>query len=151
MTRAENSGPLEAFQAYMARRGLNATAQRRTIAEAFFSLPGHHSLEEFYQHLLLSDPGIGQTTVYRTLKLLCEAGLAAEIHFADGIARYEVADPKRHHDHLICLECGKVVEIIDPRIEKLQRDLAVEHGFRLSGHVHILYGRCPACLEARPQ
>ena len=151
MTTAQNRIQLEAFQAYMARRGLNTTAQRRAIAEAFFSLPGHHSLEEFYRYLLLSDPGIGQTTVYRTLKLLCEAGLAAEIHFADGIARYEVADPTRHHDHLICMACGKVVEISDQRIEKLQRELANEHGFSLTGHVHILYGRCPSCREERAQ
>ena len=82
---------LLAFLEFMSRKGLNTTAQRRIIADAFFELPGHHSLEEFYQHVQKLDPRIGQTTVYRTLKLLCDAGMATEIHFSDGITRYEVA------------------------------------------------------------
>lgn len=145
----ENNAPLSDFLAFMSRRGLNTTAQRRAIAEAFFELPGHHSLEEFYQHITKSDAGIGQTTVYRTLKLLCDAGLASEIHFGDGITRYEVARPDNHHDHMVCLGCGMVVEIVDARIEKLQRELADEHGFTLTGHVHNLYGLCPDCRKIK--
>ncbi len=110
---------LLAFLEFMSRKGLNTTAQRRIIADAFFELPGHHSLEEFYQHVQKLDPRIGQTTVYRTLKLLCDAGMATEIHFSDGITRYEVAAPDSHHDHIVCQSCGKIVEIYDPRIEKL--------------------------------
>ncbi|MBO5490695.1 Fur family transcriptional regulator [uncultured Desulfovibrio sp.] len=147
MTTQENSGRLTDFLEFMNRKGLNTTSQRRTIAEAFFELPGHHSLEEFYQHILQRDPGIGQTTVYRTLKLLCDAGLAMEIHFTDGITRYEIAKPDSHHDHLVCLECGKIVEICDGRIEKIQRELAENHGFRLRGHVHNLYGICAECRQ----
>lgn len=138
---------VNAFLEFMDRKGLNTTTQRRTIAEAFFELPGHHSLEEFYQHILRSDPGIGQTTVYRTLKLLCEAGLATEIRFDDSIARYEIARPDRHHDHLVCLECGKIVEICDDRIEAFQKELAEKYGFRLRGHVHNLYGICADCRK----
>ena len=89
----QNNASLADFLDFMSRKGLNTTSQRRVIAEAFFELPGHHSLEEFYQYILGRDPGIGQTTVYRTLKLLCDAGLAMEIHFSDGITRYEVARP----------------------------------------------------------
>lgn len=136
------------FLDFMARAGLSVTSQRRAIAAAFFGLSGHHSLEEFYQHILTVDPGIGQTTVYRTLKLLCEAGLATEIHFSDGIARYEVARTNSHHDHIVCLRCGKVQEIFDQRIEKLQREMARAHGFTLSGHVHHLYGMCAECRVA---
>ncbi len=136
------------FLQFMNRQGLNTTAQRRTIAEAFFDFPGHHSLEEFYQHILALDPSIGQTTVYRTLKLLCNAGLAMEIQFSDNITRYEVAHTGKHHDHLVCLNCGTVEEIVDPRIEKLQRDLAEKHGFSLSGHLHNLYGLCASCRES---
>ena len=139
--------PLDAFLDFMNRRGLNTTAQRRTIAQAFFDLPGHHSLEEFYQYVLKQDAGIGQTTVYRTLKLLCDAGLATEIQFSDNITRYEVALPKSHHDHLVCLGCGAIVEISDPRIEKLQRELAEAEGFSLTGHLHNMYGYCRACRE----
>ena len=133
----------------MSRKGLNTTSQRRVIAEAFFELPGHHSLEEFYQYILGRDPGIGQTTVYRTLKLLCDAGLATEIHFSDGITRYEVARPDSHHDHIVCLSCGKIVEICDQRIEKpAARTGGKMHGFSLNGHVHNLYGLCADCRAA---
>ena len=144
----QNNASLADFLDFMSRKGLNTTSQRRVIAEAFFELPGHHSLEEFYQYILGRDPGIGQTTVYRTLKLLCDAGLATEIHFSDGITRYEVARPDSHHDHIVCLSCGKIVEIRDQRIEKLQRELAEKHGFSLNGHVHNLYGLCADCRAA---
>ena len=145
MTATQLNACLADFLEFMNRKGLNTTSQRRIIAEAFFELPGHHSLEEFYQHILQRDPGIGQTTVYRTLKLLCDAGMAMEIHFSDGITRYEVARPDSHHDHLVCLQCGKIVEICDPRIETLQREMAEKYGFRLRGHVHNLYGLCEMC------
>lgn len=133
------------FIEYMIGQGLSVTTQRKAIAEAFFSFPGHHTSEEFYNHISAIAPHIGQTTVYRTLKLLCAAGLATEIQFSDNIARYEVADPRQHHDHLICLACGKVVEVYDSRIEAIQSDLAEQHGFALKGHSHNLYGVCHDC------
>lgn len=145
MTKATT--PLGAFLDFMSSRGLNTTSQRRVIAQAFFEFPGHHSLEEFYQYVLKLDAGIGQTTVYRTLKLLCDAGLATEIQFSDNITRYEVARPDSHHDHLVCLGCGAIVEICDARIEKLQRELAEANGFSLTGHLHNLYGYCRACRD----
>lgn len=135
------------FMEFINQRGLNTTAQRKTIAEAFFEFPGHHSLEEFYRHILQSDPGIGQTTVYRTLKLLCDAGLATEIQFSDNITRYEVKRPDEHHDHMICLGCGKIVEICDSRIENLQKEIATANGFTLKGHSHNLYGLCSSCRK----
>lgn len=141
----EGQEPLADFLEFMNRRGLNTTSQRKMIAEAFFEYPGHHSLEEFYRHIAILEPGIGMTTVYRTLKLLCDAGLANEIQFSDNITRYEVAMPQRHHDHMICIKCGKIVEISDPRIENLQREIADAHGFSLKGHSHNLYGVCAQC------
>lgn len=136
---------LDEFMEFMINHGLNITNQRKSIAEAFFELSGHHSLEEFYQYILQKDPGIGQTTVYRTLKLLCDAGLANGIQFSDNITRYEVARPHQHHDHLICLKCGKIVEICDNRIEALQNQIAEANGFVLTGHSHNLYGFCSNC------
>ena len=142
-------GQFKDFMDFMSHKGLNTTSQRRIIAKAFFDFPGHHSLEELYQHIINLDADIGQTTVYRTLKLLCDAGLANEIQFSDNITRYEVATPNEHHDHMVCLGCGQIVEICDPRIEKLQRELAEKHGFMLSGHLHNLYGLCHACQKER--
>lgn len=134
---------------FISKKGLNITNQRKFIAENFFELSGHHSLEEFYHHIQQKDPAIGQTTVYRTLKLLCDAGLASEIQFSDNITRYEVARPDRHHDHLICLKCGKIVEICDNRIESLQKEIASTNGFVLTGHSHNLYGYCAGCAGKR--
>lgn len=136
---------LKDFVAFISSRGMSVTTQRRAIAQAFFSFPGHHTSDEFYQHVSAIDPSIGHTTVYRTLKLLCAAGLASEIQFSDNVARYEVANPDAHHDHLICLDCGKVVEVCDTRIENIQMDLASKNGFALKGHSHNLYGICAEC------
>lgn len=133
------------FVDFISSQGMSVTTQRKAIAQAFFSYPGHHTSDEFYQHISKIDPGIGHTTVYRTLKLLCAAGLASETQFTDNVARYEVADPNSHHDHLICLSCGKVVEVYDPRIEELQNELAANNGFALKGHSHNLYGICAEC------
>lgn len=145
----EEKKRLETFLEFISRKKLNSTIQRRIIAEEFFDLPGHHSLEEFYKHIEKREPGIGQTTVYRTLKLLCEAGLANEIQFSDNITRYEVASPNRHHDHMICLRCGKIIEICDSRIENLQKEIAQANNFSLQGHSHNLYGYCAACQKSR--
>lgn len=136
---------VQEFLDFMKHGGMNVTSQRIAIAEAFFELPGHHSLEEFYNMVAKRDPSIGQTTVYRTLKLLCEARLANEIHFSDDITRYEIAKPTSHHDHLICLECGEIVEIFDRRIETWQNEISEDHGYTLVGHVHNLYGICGTC------
>lgn len=141
---------VEKFLAFMAEHGFSNTGQRRAIAQAFFSWPGHHTLEEFYQHINGIDPGIGQTTVYRTLKLLCAAGFATEIQFADNITRYEVARPKAHHDHLLCLECGRIVEVYDPRLEEIESEIAAKNKFSLRGHTHNMYGICGACQPDEP-
>lgn len=135
------------FLHYMRDRGMNVTRQRLRIADIFFTLPGHHTLEELYGIIRQSEPGIGQTTVYRTLKLLCEANLALELQFGDGTARFEPISAKAHHDHLICQQCGRAVEFHSDGIEGLQTGIANEYGFKLLGHAHYLYGICPECRK----
>ena len=137
----------EKFLRYMADRGLNVTRQRLRIAEMFFAMQGHHTLDELYARMRRGEPGLGQTTVYRTLKLLVEAGLALELQFGDGVARFEPVDAKAHHDHLICQKCGKTEEVHSEAIEVLQRELADSYGYRLLGHAHYLYGLCPDCRK----
>src|SRR3990170_1451381 len=107
------------FKEHLRGQRLKSTAQRDTIAEVFLETQRHISVEELYQEVKRRNPRIGYATVYRTLKLLTECGVAAERHFRDGEARYESAE-KRHHDHLICEACGKIVEFEEPRIETLQ-------------------------------
>lgn len=138
---------VDQFLDFMTKNKMNTTSQRRRIAEAFFALPGHHTLEEFYQHMQKLDPSIGQTTVYRTLKLLCAAGLASEIHLTDSVAHYETVTEGTHHDHLMCVNCGKIVEIYDSEIEAMQKSIAAAHNFTLLGHYHVLYGLCQECRD----
>lgn len=130
---------------YMARHGLRSTEQRRVVTEMFFASDGHLSIEDLLDQVRAKEPRIGYATVYRTLKLLKECGLAFERHFGDGVSRYEVAWSNEHHDHLICVECEKIIEFEDDDIEALQHQVAAKHGFSLVRHKLELYGLCPDC------
>ena len=121
------------------------TPQRSLILEHFLKCDGHVSAEDLYNRVRASNPETGQATVYRTMKLFSEAGLAREVHFGDGVTRYEARHGHGHHDHLVCELCRKEVEFLDPAIEKLQEVQAQTHGFRLTGHRMILFGICPDC------
>ena len=140
---------LRAFTDFLSARGLRFTSQRRCIVTEFMKQSGHISVEELYTHVLAADPSIGQATIYRTVKLLCESGLAKEAHFGDGVARYETLLNSAHHDHLVCLDCGKKIEVVDPAIEQLQEKMAKRHNFILTSHHMYLYGICGACRKQR--
>jgi Fur family ferric uptake transcriptional regulator len=135
----------DVLAAYMARKGLRSTEQRRLIIDTFFHAPAHITIEDLLGQVRSSDPGVGYATVYRTLKLLAESGVANERHFGDGVTRYELADSDTHHDHLICIECQGITEFEEPRIESLQDEVAHNHGFDLRTHKHELYGVCARC------
>src|SRR5262245_26927359 len=137
------------LQAYMAKKGLRSTAQRRLIVDTFFEGSPHMTIEDLLAEVRARDKGIGYATVYRTLKLLAECGVASERRFGDGLSRYELADEaSAHHDHLICVACGKIVEFEEPRIEALQDEVAERHGFEITSHKHEMYGTCPDCRAA---
>jgi len=135
------------LQTYMDRKGLRSTAQRRLVTDIFFESEGHLSIEDLLAAVRVVDAKVGYATVYRTLKLLKECGLAYERHFGDGVSRYEVARDDEHHDHLICTGCKRIVEFEDDRIERLQEELAASHGFVLRRHKHELYGLCADCRK----
>lgn len=150
--KAIEGGPnLEHFRAllheHMLKRGLRSTDQRRLIVETFFQSPNHISIEELLAQVRRQDVRVGYATVYRTLKLLTECGVAFERKFGDGLTRYELADESSHHDHLICVDCGKIVEFEEPEIEALQEEVAQRHGFLLKSHKHEMYGSCRECQE----
>jgi Fur family transcriptional regulator, ferric uptake regulator len=136
--------------AYMAKKGLRSTEQRRLIVETFFHSPAHITIEELLGQVRSADPKVGYATVYRTLKLLADSGVANERHFGDGVTRYELADADSHHDHLICIECHGITEFEEPRIETLQDEIAERYGFELRTHKHELYGICAACRAKLP-
>jgi Fur family ferric uptake transcriptional regulator len=133
------------LDAFMEKKGLRSTKQREHIVETFFAHPDHVSIEELLALVRERDPSIGYATVYRTLKLLTESGVAFERKFGDGLTRYELADDESHHDHLICVECKRIVEFEEPRVEAMQDEIAEKHGFVLRSHKHELYGVCPDC------
>lgn len=135
------------FFQYLAKKKLKFTSQRGLIFDVFWQIEDHVSPEELYNLVKQSDPKVGQATVYRTLKLLCESGIAREVNFGDGVARYEPAFGQSHHDHLICTNCSRSVEVVDSKIEQLQEKLAKKHGFTLTGHKLYLFGVCPECRK----
>lgn len=137
----------ERLKRYLADNGLRLTRQRRSIAEAFFECGGHPNIEQLYEQVRKTDPGIGQATVYRTLKLLVESGLANQSRFGGGVTRYE-ADTGDHHDHIICTRCGLIVEFFDAELEELQSRIADRLGFRINDHKLELYGTDPRCEAA---
>lgn len=122
-----------------AAQGLRMTDQRRTIANILDDSHDHPDVEELYARAVAHDPGISIATVYRTVKLFEEAGILERVDFGDGRARYEDAE-RDHHDHLIDLTSGTVIEFVDPEIEALQEKIAEKLGYRLKGHRLELYG-----------
>ena len=131
---------------FIARHGLKHSRQRERIAETFLQMGGHVSVEELVARVRRVDPRISVATVYRTMKLLAECGVAVPRQFGgDGQTRYEAATGRPHHDHLICTSCGEIVEFANERIESLQELVARRHGFEVQSHRLELYGRCAQC------
>nr|WP_025053164.1 Fur family transcriptional regulator [Sulfitobacter noctilucae] len=119
--------------------GLRMTGQRRIIAQVIEGSEDHPDVEELYARASGRDSGISIATVYRTVKLFEEAGILDKLEFGDGRARYEDAE-RDHHDHLIDMNSGEVIEFVDPEIEALQERIAAKLGYELRGHRMELYG-----------
>ena len=134
---------------YLDEKGLKSTQQRDFIAFAFFRTNTHISLDELLSKVRRKNARLGYATVYRTMKLLVDCGLAVERQFGDGQTRYENRPEDGHHDHIICLKCAKIVEFQNQRIEDLQDEVAKEHGFAVVNHKLELYGYCNDCGKGR--
>jgi len=144
----EAAARFDTFAAWLKDRGLKATSQRDDISRVFFAADRHISVEELYNEVKQVNPRVGYATVYRTLRLLKECGLATERHFNDGEARYErTENDTQHHDHFICERCGRIVEFASPEIEELQEAVARKLGFVTTRHRLELYGICRECRE----
>jgi len=130
---------------HLRRHSLKTTQQRELIVDQFLRASGHISIEELLAQVRTRNEKVGYATVYRTLKLLTECGLAAPRQFGDGQTRFEVADDvTHHHDHLICVKCGVILEFENAQIERLQDQIAERlGGFRVMHHKLELYCLCP--------
>ena len=141
--------PARALSAYIEEKGLKHSRQRDRIAETFFAMGGHVSVEELVARVRRIDPRVSVATVYRTMKLLADCGLAIPRQFGGGQTRYEASAGRAHHDHMICTRCGEIVEFANERIESLPELVARKHGFEVETHKLELYGRCARCTEGR--
>jgi Fur family ferric uptake transcriptional regulator len=128
---------------HLAKHQLKLTRQRELILTMFLKME-HISAEQMYRLLAKKDPHIGLATIYRTLNLFCEAGLAQARHFGTQ-TQYDNVSHKGHHDHLICTGCGKIVEFENCDIERLQEEVARRNGFTIKTHKLELYGLCATC------
>jgi len=135
------------FHDFISAKGLKSTRQREIILDCFLSSDRHLSTEDLYMKVRAKNPSIGYATVYRSLKLFAESGIAREIHFGDGQTRYEHLSEGEHHDHLICTRCGAVQEFKNEAIERLQQEVAEHFGFKVETHKIKLYGVCSKCRK----
>jgi Fur family ferric uptake transcriptional regulator len=143
-----NSEEQEVLLKHIQKRGLKRTAQRDLILDIFLRTEAHLSSEDLYRLVQKDDPSIGQTTVYRTLKLLTEAGLAREVRFGDGRTHYEHNYKHQHHDHMICSECGRIIEFFSAELEAIQDAMAAKHRFEVTQHLLRIIGVCAECRRA---
>ena len=141
----------EVFLTNLQRKGLKRTAQRALILDVFLRTEEHLSSEDLYQIVKKEDPTVGQTTVYRTLKLLSDAGLAREVRFGDNRTHYEHNYKHQHHDHMICSSCGKIIEFYSAELEALQDQMAAKHKFEVTQHLLRIIGICAECRRRNRQ
>lgn len=140
---------LQTFQKYLATQGLNLTRQREEVLRCLMAAETHLSLDDVYATAKRKDPTIGRATVFRTLRLLQECGLVSAVGSADGRARFELKADRPHHDHMICIQCGRIIEFESPMMERFQNEAIKRQGFVALWHRHEIFGRCVGCNRRR--
>jgi Fur family ferric uptake transcriptional regulator len=140
---------LQVLQSHLTRKKLKRTAQREKILEVFLGAKRHLTVEDLHSLVRYQDPSIGLTTVYRTMKLLCECNLARANYFQEGRVRYEPHYKTAHHDHMICLHCGEALEFVNDQIERLQEKMAIKYGFEMVNHRMEIFGYCRDCRKGK--
>jgi Fur family ferric uptake transcriptional regulator len=143
-----HADPAEVLNAFIADRGLKSTRQRQIILEAFLAADDHLTVDELLARARSADPKVSPATVYRTMKLLSECGLARPQQFGVGQTVYEPLAGRERHDHLLCSQCGLIVEFEDERIEALQLEVAHAHGFTVTDRRMELWGLCRRCQKS---
>jgi len=133
------------FEDYLRAHGQKMTRPRRVILEAFLGTEGHLTIDDILREAKKTDAGIGQATVFRTIRLIAAAGLARAARQEDGARTFEHLADHPHHDHLLCVGCGRIIEFLSPLIEKEQQKIFVRYGFEPRGHMMELLGLCPEC------
>lgn len=135
------------FEQFVARQGLRHTEQRDHVLDVFWATEKHVTVQELYNLVRKKHEGIGYATVARTVKLMCESDICRQVDFEDGSLRYEHKYGHEHHDHLICLKCGKFEEICSLKLEKIQNELVKKYGYIQERHKLDIFGLCPECAK----
>lgn len=138
----------QVFSEHLAKNGLRLTGQRKAILDLLLASDRHLSQEEIYA--TLRGRGIGRATVFRTLKTLQECGLVSPVEGRDGTPRFEIDLERPHHDHLICVECGRIQEVRWPDLERIQDETCRKAGFTPKWHRHEIFGLCRSCSRKHP-
>ena len=133
------------FREYLRRNGKLYSKQREQILDLFLKTEKHPTINDLYDLVRKKHPQIGLATIYRTMGVICDAGLARETDFGGGIRRFEHKYKHQHHHHLVCLMCGCIIEITSGKIEEIQRQLAKKHGFTILRDTMEIYGTCSTC------
>ncbi len=141
----------ELLKSHISRHNLKVTKERSAVLRAFLASARHITAEELYRKMKDENSSIGLATIYRTLNLFCESGLAEQRQFGDGQARYELVYNVSHHDHLICQECKRIIEFQNEEIETLQKKVAKKNHFKIFSHKLELYGLCSDCLKVQAE
>ena len=136
---------LNRFKEALKKAGLKYTPQRTAVLEEIIKDKGHRESEEIYLALKKSGQHVSRATIYRTMDILVNNGFARKMNLGDGRARYESKINSPHHDHLVCMDCGLIVEFMDQQIEDLQDKIAIQYNFQLKRHIHQLFGLCKKC------
>ena len=136
---------LNRFKEALKKEGLKYTPQRTAVLEEIIKDKGHRESEEIYLALKKRGQHVSRATVYRTMDILVNNGFARKMNLGDGRARYESKVNSPHHDHLVCMDCGLIVEFMDQQIEDLQDEIAIQYEFQLKRHIHQLFGLCKKC------
>ncbi len=136
---------LNRFKEALKKEGLKYTPQRTAVLEEIIKDKGHRESEEIYLALKKSGQHVSRATIYRTMDILVNNGFARKMNLGDGRARYESKVNSPHHDHLVCMDCGLIVEFMDQQIEDLQDKIAIQYNFQLKRHIHQLFGLCKKC------
>ncbi|MEM7309547.1 MAG: Fur family transcriptional regulator [Planctomycetota bacterium] len=139
----------KSFEEFLKERKLRMTPQRLAIFERAFDTHQHFTAEDLYEWLREEDGAVSRATVYRTLSVLVEGGFLESLDVGKGELRYEHVLGHRHHDHMVCLSCGKIEEFYDERIERLQEEASSQKGFRMVSHNLRLFGYCRTCSRRR--
>jgi len=130
-------------------KGLLGSKQREQILAAFMKAKSHLSINDLYDVVRKKNPKIGLATVYRAMRVICDCGLAREVDFGDGLRRFEHKYP--HHHHLVCIKCGRIIEVANPEIERLQKKLARQRNFTPTRDTMKIFGICSKCKHSKKQ